>query len=58
MDRYIIDGQIFGKNLFSLGGQRTETADELMYARQSFVTQVKSLGLQAIDLVSIDYKSQ
>ena len=29
-----------------------------MYARQSFVTQVKTFGLQAIDLVSIDYKSQ
>ena len=41
-----------------LGGQRTEAAKELLYARQSFVTQVKSFGLQAIDLVSIDYKSQ
>lgn len=52
MDRYL------EKIFFSLGGQRTETAKELMYARQSFVTQVKSVGLQAIDLVIIDYKSQ
>ena len=62
MDRYINRWtdmtNIWKKNLFSLGGQRTEDAKELMYARQSFVTQVKSLGLQAIDLVSIDYKSQ
>ena len=40
------------------GGHRTETADELMYARQHFVTIVKAHGLQAIDLVSIDYKSK
>ena len=44
--------------MFHIGGQRTESSSELIYARQYFVTTVKEFGLQAIDLVSIDYKSK
>lgn len=50
---------IFGSDDFlaTIGGQRTESSSELIYARQYFVTTVKEFGLQAIDLVSIDYKN-
>ena len=49
---------LFSVVLFSeTGGRRTDLAEELTFARQYFVTAVKSFGLQAIDLVSIDYKS-
>ena len=41
-----------------LGGRKTDSATELVYARQSFVTIVKSFGLQAIDLVSINYQGE
>ena len=44
--------------MFHIGGQRTESSSELIFARQYFVTTVKEFGLQAIDLVSIDYKSE
>jgi citrate lyase subunit beta-like protein len=49
---------IFGSEDFlaSIGGTRTKDAKELMYARQSFVVHAKAYGLQAIDLVYIDYK--
>ena len=38
------------------GGTRTEDAKELMYARQCFVTHCKAFGLQAIDMVHINFK--
>lgn len=40
----------------SLGATRTKDAKELLYARQKVVVTTKAFGLQAIDLVYIDYK--
>lgn len=39
-----------------LGATRTKDARELLYARQKVVVTTKAFGLQAIDLVYIDYK--
>ncbi|KAK3742988.1 hypothetical protein QZH41_015616 [Actinostola sp. cb2023] len=49
---------IFGSDdfLVSIGGTRTKDALELLYARQSVVVHAKAYGLQAIDLVHIDYR--
>lgn len=49
---------IFGSDdfLVSIGGTRTKDALELLYARQSVVVHAKAYGLQAIDLVDINYK--
>lgn len=44
------------KPSFSLGATRTRDARELLYARQKVVVTTKAFGLQAIDLVYIDYK--
>ncbi len=41
---------------FFSGGTRTKDAYEVLYARQSLVTHAKAFGLDAIDLVDIDYK--
>lgn len=38
------------------GATRTKDASELLYARQKVVVTTKAFGLQAIDLVYIDYK--
>lgn len=38
------------------GASRTKDARELLYARQKVVVTTKAFGLQAIDLVYIDYK--
>lgn len=38
------------------GATRTQDARELLYARQKVVVTSKAFGLQAIDLVYIDYK--
>lgn len=38
------------------GATRTKDATELLYARQKVVVTTKAFGLQAIDLVYIDYK--
>lgn len=38
------------------GATRTKDAWELLYARQKVVVTTKAFGLQAIDLVYIDYK--
>ena len=38
------------------GATRTQDAKELMFARQSIVIHCKAYGLQAIDMVHIDYK--
>ncbi|KAM7380262.1 hypothetical protein PAMP_003574 [Pampus punctatissimus] len=52
------DGVVFGSDDFcaSIGATRTKDARELLYARQKVVVTTKAFGLQAIDLVHIDYK--
>ncbi|XP_056915166.1 citramalyl-CoA lyase, mitochondrial isoform X3 [Takifugu flavidus] len=52
------DGVVFGSDDFcaSIGATRTADARELLYARQKVVVTSKAFGLQAIDLVYIDYK--
>lgn len=42
--------------VFLAGATRTKDARELLYARQKVVVTTKAFGLQAIDLVYIDYK--
>ncbi|XP_064167320.1 citramalyl-CoA lyase, mitochondrial [Anguilla rostrata] len=52
------DGVVFGSDDFcaSIGATRTKDAAELLYARQKVVVTAKAFGLQAIDLVYIDYQ--
>ncbi|KAL2081319.1 hypothetical protein ACEWY4_023172 [Coilia grayii] len=52
------DGVVFGSDDFcaSIGATRTKEARELLYARQKVVVTTKAFGLQAIDLVYIDYQ--
>jgi len=49
---------VFGSDDFlaNIGGTRTEDAKELVFARQYFVTHCKAFGLQAIDMVHINFK--
>jgi len=53
-----LDGIIFGGEDFaaSIGAKRSESAVELLYARQAVVTTCAAYGLQAIDIVTIDFK--
>jgi citrate lyase beta subunit len=53
-----LDALIFGGEDFaaSLGATRTRDALELLYARQATVTAAAAFGLQAIDIVTIDFK--
>jgi len=53
-----LDGIIFGGEDFaaSIGATRTEAATELLYARQVVVIACAAYGLQAIDIVTIDFK--
>lgn len=53
-----LDALIFGGEDFaaSLGATRTPEALELLYARQSVLTAAAAFGLQAIDMVAIDFK--
>ena len=53
-----LDGIIFGGEDFaaSVGARRTRDATELLYARQSVVVACAAFGLQAIDIVYIDFK--
>lgn len=53
-----LDGIIFGGEDFaaSVGARRTRDASELLYARQAVVTACAAYGLQAIDIVYIDFK--
>jgi len=53
-----LDGIIFGGEDFaaSIGARRSREAVELLYARQAVVTACAAFGLQAIDIVSIDFK--
>lgn len=55
---YVHDGIVFGSDDFcaDIGATRTKDATELLYARQKVVVCAKAFGLQAIDLVHIDYK--
>ena len=39
-----------------IGAARTESAMELLYARQKIVAHAKAFGMQAIDLVHINFK--
>ncbi|XP_072884786.1 citramalyl-CoA lyase, mitochondrial isoform X1 [Hemitrygon akajei] len=57
---FLLDGVVFGSDDFcaSIGATRTEDAWELLYARQKVVATAKAFGLQAIDLVYIDYKNE
>jgi citrate lyase beta subunit len=53
-----LDAIIFGGEDFaaSIGATRTPEATELLYARQASVTAAAAFGLQAIDIVTIDFK--
>jgi citrate lyase beta subunit len=53
-----LDAIIFGGEDFaaSIGATRTPAATELLYARQAVVVACAAYGLQAIDIVSIDFK--
>jgi citrate lyase beta subunit len=53
-----LDGIIFGGEDFavSIGATRTKEAFELLYARQALLTAAAAFGLQAIDIVAIDFK--
>jgi len=55
-----LDGIIFGGEDFaaSIGAKRTEAATELLFARQAVVTACAAFDLQAIDIVTIDFKDQ
>ncbi|XP_029112515.1 citramalyl-CoA lyase, mitochondrial [Scleropages formosus] len=54
------DAVVFGSDDFcaSIGAARTGDARELLYARQKVVVTTKAFGLQAIDLVYIDYRDE
>ncbi len=54
-----LDGIIFGGEDFaaSIGATRTPGAIELLYARQAVVTACAAFDLQAIDIVTIDFKN-
>ncbi len=53
-----LDGIIFGGEDFaaSIGATRTKNATELLYARQAVIVACAANDLQAIDIVTIDYK--
>jgi citrate lyase beta subunit len=53
-----LDALIFGGEDFavSIGARRTPEAVELLYARQAVLTAAAAFGLQAIDIVAIDFK--
>ncbi len=53
-----LDAMIFGGEDFaaSMGATRTKDAVELLYARQAVVTACAAHDLQAIDIVTIDYR--
>ena len=55
---YTLDGIVFGSDDFlaNIGATRTKDAMEIIMARQSVVVVAKAYGLQAIDIVHIDFK--
>ena len=54
-----LDGIIFGGEDFaaSVGATRSRDATELLYARQAVVVACAAFSLQAIDIVTIDFKN-
>src|SRR6266540_719850 len=54
-----LDAMIFGGEDFaaSIGATRTPEATELLYAREAVVTACAAYDLQAIDIVTIDFKN-
>jgi citrate lyase beta subunit len=55
-----LDAMIFGGEDFaaSIGAKRTKEAIELLYARQAVIVACAAYDLQAIDIVTIDYKDE
>lgn len=55
-----LDAMIFGGEDFaaSIGATRTKDAVELLYARQAVIVACTAYDLQAIDIVTIDYKDE
>jgi citrate lyase beta subunit len=55
-----LDAMIFGGEDFaaSIGAKRTKEATELLYARQAVIVACAAHDLQAIDIVTIDYKDE
>lgn len=55
---FILSCAVFGSDDFlaAIGGSRTKTAQELLFARQSVVAHARAFGLDAVDLVDIDYR--
>ncbi|KAE8625893.1 hypothetical protein XENTR_v10006432 [Xenopus tropicalis] len=53
-----LDGVVFGAEDFraSIGSTSSKETSDLLYARQKIVVVAKAFGLQAIDLVYIDYR--
>ena len=53
-----LEALIFGGEDFaaSIGATRTDSATELLYARQAVVTTCAAFDLQAIDIVTIDFR--
>ncbi len=53
-----LDGLIFGGEDYAanVGARRSPEATELLYARSAVVTACAAFGLQAIDMVSIDFR--
>ena len=53
-----LDGIIFGGEDFaaSIGATRTKDATELLYARQAVIVACAAFDIQAIDIVTIDFK--
>eukprot|EP00096_Caligus_rogercresseyi_P012814 TRINITY_DN5491_c0_g1_i1.p1 TRINITY_DN5491_c0_g1~~TRINITY_DN5491_c0_g1_i1.p1 ORF type:complete len:341 (-),score=62.06 TRINITY_DN5491_c0_g1_i1:21-1043(-) len=55
---FVPEAIVFGSDDYvaDIGATRTQGAGELLYARQKVVAVAKAFGLQAIDLVHINYK--
>ncbi|MEE6470823.1 hypothetical protein FKM82_009075 [Ascaphus truei] len=53
-----LDGVVFGAEDFraSIGATSSKETHDLLYARQKIIVVAKAFGLQAIDLVYIDYR--
>ncbi|KAM4700390.1 citramalyl-CoA lyase, mitochondrial isoform 1-T1 [Discoglossus pictus] len=53
-----LDGVVFGAEDFraSIGATSSKDTSDLLYARQKIIVVAKAFGLQAIDLVYIDYR--
>lgn len=58
--RLQLAGLLFGSDDFtaSIGARRTREATEVLMARQHLVVLAKAFGLQAIDMVTIDFKDE